>query len=234
MSSITVTLTGNSSSLNAHFHPEIELNEQSSYSCSLLDFHTYNSIPNVYENNNKFHFLNNETGQTEKIRIPVGSYEISDIATYLQSVLGGLGITFNMKGNKNTLKCVIETDITIDFTKEDSIGSILGFDKRVLSGEKMYKSDRIVNIYDINTIRIDCDLTSGSFHNGKHTHTIYEFSPSVNPGYKINEQPRNLIYLPIVRRRIGTLNISIVDQYGTLIDFRGETITCRLHIKKDE
>lgn len=232
MSSITLTLTGESSLLNACFHPEIELDERYNYSCCLLDLHTYNSIPNIHENNNKFYYTTSQN-QSEFVIIPVGSYEISEIATFLQNVLKDRDVEFKMKGNKNIMKCIIECDALIDFTPKDCIGSVLGFDKRVLSGQKMYKSDKIVNIHHINNIRIDCDLTTGSFHNGAKTHTIYEFSPSVNPGYKITEQPKNLIYLPIIRRRINTINISIVDQNGDLVDFRGETITCRIHIKRD-
>lgn len=134
--------------------------------------------------------------------------------------------------NKNTFSCRIETVINIDFERSDSVGEILGFSK-VLSGETEYESDKVVNIQSINNIRIDCDLTTGSFHNGVRTHTIYEFSPNVKPGYKINIQPKNLIYLPVVRRRINTVSITIVDQNGKLVDFRGEMITCRIHIKKE-
>lgn len=137
-----------------------------------------------------------------------------------------------MTVNKHTMKCTIQTDVSIDFGQHDCIGSVMGFKKRWL-GPGTWESDNIVNIQNINNIRIDCDLTSGSFHNGVSTHTIYEFSPSVDPGYKINEQPKHLIYLPVIKRRINTLTISIVDQNGNLLDFRGEQITCRIHIKRD-
>lgn len=236
MSSITLTLTGNSSSLTTFFHPEIELDERYDYSCSLLDFHTYNSIPNVHDKNNKFYytFLHGESIESKVIVVPVGSYELDDIAEFLNKALKKQNIDCQFLGNKNTMKCVLMcSNVLIDFTKNDCIGSVLGFGKRILSGEIFYEADDIVNIQNINSIRIDCDLTTGSFHNGNKTHSIYEFSPSVSPGYKITEQPRNLIYLPVVRHRINTINISIVDQNGNLVDFRGETITCRIHIKRD-
>lgn len=235
MTSITLTLTGNSSLMNAYFHPEIELDENSNYSCSLLDFTTYNSIPNVHESNNKFHYIWKNELPTF-IEIPVGSYELEDISKVINEHFKKKKIEFKMTGNKCTMKCYIECDLNliIDFyTQKECIGSLLGFDRRILSDKKMFKSDHPINIQHINTIKIECDLTSGSYHNGRNTHTIYEFSPSVNPGYKIIEQPKNLIYLPVVRRRINTVNITIVDQNGKLVDFRGETITCRIHIKKE-
>lgn len=233
MSSITLTLCGNESTLSASFHPEIELDDRFSYSCGLLDFYTYNSIPNVHEGNNQFMYVHN--GKAEIFEIPVGSYEIDEIANYLNRYFETQEIVFIMRGNKNTLRCLIKCDpnLTIDFTIANSIGPLLGFSSRVLENRDYHISDKPVNITHITSIRVDCDITTGSFHNGRNTHTLYEFSPSVSPGYKISEQPRNLIYLPVVRRRINTINVAIVDQDGHLVDFRGEGITCRIHIKRD-
>lgn len=78
----------------------------------------------------------------------------------------------------------------------------------------------------------ESSVYTGSFINNKSSHTLHEFYPDVATGYKINETPRNLIYLPIVDRTIRTLHCDIVDQNNNLIDFQGETITCRIHIKK--
>lgn len=233
MSSITLTLTGNSSLLRTCFHPEIELNKEHTYSCSLLDFYTYNSIPNIHENNNKFHYTISENSEIQFITIPVGSYEINTIAEYLENELRERKHMFRLYPNTNTMKCRLESDVHIDFTQPNSVGSVLGFSKRKLASNQYHTSDKVVNIQTVNSIRIDCDLTAGSFHNGKSTHTIYEFSPGVDPGYKIREQPKHLIYLPVIRYRISELNISIVDQDGNLVDFRGEKITCRIHIKRD-
>lgn len=233
MSSITLTLSGNSSSLTSYFHPEIELDDQNDYSCALLDFYTYNSIPNVTDANNKFYYTYRNI--TETIEIHVGSYEIAEICEIINKHLASEEVIFRMHGNKNISKTIIKChpEICIDFSRENTIGPLLGFAKRKLEGDDYYMSENTVNITHITSIRIDCDLTTGSFHNGKSSHTLYEFSPSVAPGYKINVQPRNLIYLPIVRRRINSVNISVVDQNGESVDFRGERIICRVHIKKD-
>lgn len=244
MSSITLSITGNSSQLHANFHPEIDLDERYNYSCCLLDFYTYNSIPNVHEGNNKLYydkslqpepenFTDDNLSLFEKIIIPVGSYEVAEILDYIQTALSKKGIDFVASTSKNTMKCKIESDANIDFRRNDCIGSVLGFSKRILYKNEIQRSDHVVNIQNINSIRLDCDLTTGSFHNGRSTHTIYEFSPSVDPGYKINEQPKHLIYLPLVKRRINEVNISVVDQKGRLVDFRGEEITCRIHIKRE-
>lgn len=361
MSSITVTFTGNSSSLTSHFYPEIELDERFSYSCCLLDFCTYNSIPNVHSGNNTFLFSldGNIEANYRKIIIPPGSYELKDIGEYLEKAvakayfdqdaktfaeqeskanaeqepmgseevveveivkLPDVGATdlssttssknpasgtnriksfignltrkndsikpttqeeeidlvnrakeierwkreeekrrkreqekkreegmkktveelkkreFQVIFNKNNMTTTIKTgngNLYIGFGERDSIGQVLGFSRRPLHSKNTYASDTIVNIQNINTIRVDCDITSGSYNNGERTHTIYEFIPTVDPGYKIIEQPQNLIYLPVNRHRMSGINITVLDQYGNLVDFRGELITCRIHIKRD-
>lgn len=55
MSSLTLILSGNSSSLRADYFPPIELDPNSEYEWCLIDFHSYNTIPNINETNNKFH-----------------------------------------------------------------------------------------------------------------------------------------------------------------------------------
>lgn len=237
MSSITITLTGRSSTLTAYFYPEIELDKQFNYSCALLDFYTYNSIPNVHRKNNQFHYWigsENEVKRNKILSIPPGCYELDEIGSFLRENLAKDNIDFKLITNRNTFSCSIEStnNVQMDFTRPGSIGSVLGFDK-YLAGDTIYESNQNVNIQNINSIRVDCDLTTGSFHNGESTHTIFEFSPSVRPGYKMNIQPKNLIYLPITRHRINSITITIVNQNGQLIDFRGEEITCRIHIKKD-
>lgn len=237
MFSTTLSVEGTSSSIFKFIQPEIELDERFNYSCALLSFQTYHSIPNVHEGNNKFHYLMKESPNSiddfKVITIPVGSYEIDDIAKFLCEELDKENIVFSLLSNKNTLKTIIKSNLVIDLSRDDSIGSILGFAKKQLYGADRYESDKPANIQDTNVIRIECDLTNASYHNGERSHTIHEFTPNVDPGHIILENPQNLIYLPVVRRRINTLSINIIDQYGRLVDFRGEKISCRIHIKSD-
>lgn len=60
MTSFTVAFSGSSSVLRADFFPEITLEPNSNYCCGLLDFCSYNSIPNITESkNNEFKFKYN-------------------------------------------------------------------------------------------------------------------------------------------------------------------------------
>lgn len=236
MASITLTLTGNTSSLNSYFHPEIVLDERYSYSCCLLDFYSFNSIPNVTDANNKLLFSKDNGKTFEIIYLPTGSYEVDDILKLLEDEFRAREAKIKITADKATMKCTVylSTDCLVDFSTRDSIGAVLGFTpKHRFDQNTRHISNKVINIQQMNNLRVDCDLITGSYHNGKGTHTIYEFDVSVDPGYKICEQPKHLIYLPVVRQRINTVNVSIVDHKGELVDFRGENITCRIHIKRD-
>lgn len=270
MSTLTLTLNGKSSHLHAEYFPPIDISD-GDYVCGLIDFQTFNAVPNVDETNNLFHFhykvkkevqekskgddsANNRSVQKSLIRalgvdtividenveirtgcvsIPVGSYEITQIADYLREQLQKHGVIFHLQPNKNTLKCEMTCSAwLVDFSKENSIGSLLGFSQKMYVENVMHVSEATVKITRVNAVRIDCDLIRGSYINNKPAHTIHEFSIKVEPGYKIIEVPNKVIYFPIVVKSISSVNISLVDQENKLIDFRGETITLRIHIKK--
>lgn len=233
MQSTTISLSGNTSALRASFCPDIELDSKYSYYCSLLSLHTYQSIPNINEKNNKLHFFVIENEPCVQITIPIGSYEIRHLIPLIKKLASNYNVSLEIEASENTMMCSIKSNVYIDFSQSNSIGSVFGFEKRVLEPQIMHSGDNVVNIQSVNNIRIDCDLISGSFHNGKPSHTIYEFSPDVKIGRKINEKPQHLIYLPVIKRRINEVNITFTDQNGDLIDFRGETISCQLHIKKE-
>lgn len=316
MSSITLTLTGDSSHLSAQYCPEIDLSD-GEYVCGLIDFQTFNSIPNIDETNNLFYFghanlLQNEGNRNNKndkndknsnnesedrtlnsvdlieesddtsnsveeeeeergkqaeeeeerlltnrvrnkkrkkraivfapvrepialtcVKIPTGSYELDHLAQYLQRHVALNGGKLVLHANTNTLHCEIYCNQPIDFSRANTIGPLLGYKiDQVLRAYETHESQLPANILKVNVIRIECSIITGSYLNNKPSHSIHEFSPRVPPGYKIIEVPQNVIYYPITVRHIQNIDLSIVDQQNRLINFRGETITARLHIKK--
>lgn len=246
-SSYTFTFTGDSSELSSTFFPEIVLDDDAEYSCALLELTTYHTIPNVTHSNNRVEFYwtnlhksatGPKDGELTHFDLPTGTYEAAEILDYIKYYLGLYGISFYFEVSTTTFKATI-TCSTALFTgginSNNILNHIFGFNAgRTLSTNIKNTSDEVIKISSQNVIRVECNLTSGAYVNGKRSQSIYEFATNkVEAGYKIIERPNNLIYLPITSKRINFIQLSIFDQNGNLIDFQGEPITCRIHIKKN-
>lgn len=222
MTSITLSFSGSESVLEASFFPPIELNKDSEYECGLINFQTFQTIPNIDGENNKFFIGGKE------VTIPTGAYEIEAINAYLRTQLDK-NISFR---NKNTFHSEIISNLPIDFTKRNTIAKILGFDCKELTPNKLHISDEPIDIQRVKIIRIQCDIIQGSYFNGKKTNTLHEFFPTVEAGYKIVESPKNVIYFPLMKSTIESASLRFIDQDNKIINFCGENITARIHIKR--
>jgi len=69
---------------------------------------------------------------------------------------------------------------------------------------------------------VNVDVIGGSYVNGKTQNTIYSFFPNVSPRYKIVENPRNLVYLPVILDKISKMETVVTDQSGKQLNLRGE------------
>lgn len=220
--SLTLSITGNSSTLSTYYPNTLQLNGQ--YECALLHFSTFNSIPNIDETNNKFYY------GSEIIEIPEGTYELQDISDYLKSEIKGASIKLHC--NNNTLKTTIHCTKDIDFEKENTFRRLLGFDKQILKGNKWHMSQFPVNILPTTVVRIECDIISGSYINGEPSHIIHEFALNVPPGYRIIEIPKNAIYFPINQNNISCIHIRLLDINNRLLNLRGEEVQLYLHLRR--
>ena len=103
------------------------------------------------------------------------------------------GIEIHIVPNNNTLCSEIVCNCEINFKKTDSIGHLLGFKPQILKANKVHQSDSTVSINRVNSLRIECNVTTGAYINDRKVHTIHEFLPIVPPGYKIVEVPSHVI-----------------------------------------
>ena len=79
----------------------------------------------------------------------------------------------------------------------------------------------MINILTINSILVNIDIISD-----------YSFFPDVSPGYKIIENPPNLLYLQITAVAIHSITIWLTDQNGNELNLRGENLLMRFHLRE--
>jgi len=125
----------------------------------------------------------------------------------------------------------ISNDFIVDFLVRNSIASVLGFAQQIYK-EGIHESQNVVNILSINSILMNVDVIGGSYVNGKTQNTIYSFFPNVSPRYKIVENPRNLVYLPVVLDKINKMETVVTDQNGKQLNLRGENLTIKCNLRE--
>lgn len=113
---LSLTLSGTSSILETNYFPPIELSPIKKYALGLVELLTFNSIPNIDLNNNKFYV------DDQIITIPTGSYELESIEKYLKTTLLPSKIEISLQANNSTLHSEIKCNKEINFQPEDSIG----------------------------------------------------------------------------------------------------------------
>ena len=252
--SYSLLLSSNKSDFTTEIQPPLEMGGDR-WAVGLLSLETYNSIPNITHKNNVFRFVKflssdpreltnklniliaeTDSGATWKeITLAVGSYEISQINSEIQRLIqldGDSGIEITI--NYYTLKSVVNitpSTCQVDFTVDNSLASTLGFDAVTLN-PRYNISPNIVKILTVNSILVNCNIVGNSYLNSKQFPVLYSFFPNVKPGYKVVQDPINVVYLPINGDQIQNIRIWLTDQDGHALDFRGETITCRLSFKQ--
>ena len=223
----TLTLNGTSSELSCDIFPPLEV-ESTSQIC-LLSLQTNNSIPNIEPGCNTIGFRN-MIGQREDVIIPTGSYEFDNLESVIQKNMPEYIEWFELKANNTTLKCILSCSHDVDLSVENSIAKLLGFRNELYTTGNNYESESTVKIMKINSIKVMCNLITGSFCDGAPSQIIHELYPTVPPGYKIVEVPRHPVFYALNTTLISRVYIALKDQNDCLINLRGEPITIRLQI----
>jgi len=90
------------------------------------------------------------------------SYELSGLEMAIKKILPDFVTLFQLKTRLvNILKCSMTCSHNIDFTMNNNISELLGFENKVDRCETTYESENLVNISQINCIKVRCNLISG-------------------------------------------------------------------------
>jgi len=100
---------------------------------------TYNSVPNITEDNNKFRYSSDKGQNWKEITLPTGAFEFEEINTKIQSEMA-VNNDFDQEHNlfyitfgyyKPTFKSILNIsneNYVVDFNIQNSIASIFGFE----------------------------------------------------------------------------------------------------------
>ena len=155
----------------------------------------YNGIFNVTKSNNKFYFTKSITDDDHyiMITIPSGAYEIESLNYEIKRIIidneyfTSENYTFNIKMNFSTLGSIVEIsnqESAISFRPDDSLGSLLGFNKRTIY-EEYNLSDNPADILSYDNMFLECNIAQGIIFRSKRSGIIHNFTMDVDPGYKI-------------------------------------------------
>ena len=231
-----LTLTGKGSRLEETFQPEISIDAGCHYEIAFTSLETYYSMPNIDSSNNTIQVAK-IGGKWTTLTVETGCYGLMHIDKEISRLLEGVGMpkAVKFKANYNTFKCImiIPAGYMVNFTKNQSIGNVLGFEskKYEAKAQKRFVSDNTIQILPINSILIHCNLVGGSYLNGIQVPVVYSFFPDVEPGDKIIERPVEYIYLPISSDIIRHMTVWLTDQDQNLLNLRNEEVTIRFHLR---
>ena len=201
----------------------------------LINLETYYSFPNIDNSNNCFTYTPGANALWYNIIIPEGSYHVEDINEFIQQEMRK-NCHYDKVNDKDNIEIYANTNrnnYEIDFRQYNSLNSLLGFHSK-LYASGFHVSENMVNIHTINSVLVNIDIISGSYFNGSTQPTIYSFFSNVSPGYKIIENPHNLLYLPITAdtRYIHSITVWLTDQNGNELNLRGENLSMRFHLRE--
>lgn len=241
---IKLVLSSNTTDFTTYLTSPITLKKDTKYEAAFLSLHTYNSLPNITEDNNKFKYSNDNGNSWTIINFPKGAYEFNEINSWIQKEMQTNGDYDEYNSNyyidmdyyKPTFQTILDISndqYMVDFNVENSIASRLGFTTEKLP-TGIHKSPNIINIEKVNSILVHCNIITGTYVNTTKSQVIYNFTPRVSPGHKIIQTASpELIYLPVIESPdIQSIRIWLTDQYNKPIDLMGEEITIDILIRE--
>lgn len=89
-----------------------------------------------------------------------------------------------------------------------------------------------MQVASVNTIKLNCNITTGAYYNNIPSHTIYECPINIPSRYALQEIIANNIFSPINTPCIENITLTVYGQDENLVNFQAEKIVVRLQLKQ--
>lgn len=212
-------------------------NEITPFEVALINGNFWYSWFNISasQGNNTVRWSKNSGSTYTTIIIPDGSYQLTDINTYIQTSItanGGTGASIAITPNFTILQCVVTlaSGYYLDLSVS-SLNILLGFPSAIVTTTQ--SGGNLVDITNgVNSVIINSDLVSGSFINGQTSSALYQFVPTSPPGSNLSIQPYYPIYLPLAdQTQIQRVRLFITDQQNRTLNLNKQPVTVLLHVR---
>lgn len=240
------TLTGLAPEITQRFTPALHFPD-ASYEIALFHLHSQNTIMNVREGCNMLHY--SDDGKTEyTLTLPSGTHTVQDIHLYIYYHLSDNpkfkeafrtgSHFFELHSNPPTHGCYVITSFDLDFSKSNSVGSLLGFSERVKRSsalsKEVVKSTKVVTIMNDFHVYVSCNIAEGSTINNRQSHVIHQFHMGMQgPSAVVIERPSQPVFHSITCRKTDDITIRLEDAQGRLIPMKdGTTLGCTLILRR--
>lgn len=243
--SIIVRMSGEVNSVSSTYSPVINVNGNSEI--ALVQLKTSDKRFQEKTNNINISSLKNTIEfvlprNNLKVKVVSAWYKIDRLNNAIRNIISrpenkNFGIEFNIIPIDNNLRCRIYCNKPINFRCDNSMANKLGFE------EKLYNAIEHKDLYhepvgyifselkDMDSIKVVCNIVKGSFDNGQHSRSIYEFFPRQSEKEEIIESPINLMYYKLKTAVIKKIKIDLVNgDNEPITGLNGEMIVI-LHIR---
>ena len=233
----------NESTHEEHLFQPLQTNNKK-FKIAITFLSAYNGIFNVTNSNNKFYFTKSISDYELYIviSIPPGAHEIESLNDEIKRIIiddeyfTEDTYPFAIKPNFSTLGSIVEIsneESAISFKASDSIGSLLGFNKRTIYDEYNL-SDNPVDILSFDNIFIETNIAQGMTFKGRRSGIIFNFVMDVDPGYRYIHKFHGGVqwYMLETNDFISSINFKLKNENGELVSFNGQSVSFRLSIKE--
>ena len=95
-----------------------------------------------------------------------------------------------------------------------------------------YKSDKPINVTEIDGIQLNCDCLIGSIVNGSRESVLYSFALDKVPDQKVYKEPKINFFKVVNKTVLSRTTFYLEDDDYKPVDFSQETITFTCQLEK--
>jgi hypothetical protein len=212
------------------------------------------SMPYSWHNVNAIYNNNQITitvvgGASTTYTFPNGNYSIEELNDYLVGERGDNSVNIQANYTTGRVEFVLDNNLKIETSDNPAINpnpivnTILGFSYNEfiqnITGVRSTISAQ--NNADLNrgvdAVSVHCDLVDAknSLLNDKYSTSVFSFVPKTLPQSVLAENISNPIYVGISSHgQIHSVQYSIRDNRGNLLDLQGESVTLTFHMREHQ